>query len=79
MIKIKTVLDLLSNGVDNIGYLAYLNLVLFAGCCSQRRVVLSCKFDPFKGFPVKLTRTYRLVTRCGCAYPDWLVNQGGLK
>lgn len=59
VIKITTVLDLLFNGVDNIGYLAYLNVVLFAGCCSQRRVVLSCKFAPFKGFPVKLTLTYR--------------------
>lgn len=79
MIKITTVLDLLSNGVDNIGYLAYLNLVLFAGCCSQMRVVLSCRFAPLEGFPVKLTLAYRLVTRCGCAYPDRLVNRGGLK
>lgn len=69
MIKITTVLDLLFNGVDNIGYLAYLNVVLFAGCCSQRRVVLSCKFAPFKGFPAKLTLTYRLVTRMRLCLP----------
>lgn len=69
VIKITTVLDLLSNGVDNIGYLAYHNSVLFAGCCSQRRVVLSCKFAPLEGFPVKLTLTYRLVTRMRLSLP----------